>query len=138
MFAEKYKSANAQAQVDMANKHSEDIERLMSANAAQQNAVMQQMMAMMGQVMGAQTAQKEAEINAIRKDANEHQDRMTEIIKTQANAAYGAAGKIFAPVAKQQTGNNNSNRKDIGSVCPHCNAQVEAGASFCDECGESL
>ena len=136
-FAEKYKSANAQAQVDMANKHSEDIERLMSANAAQQNAVMQQMMAMMGQVMGAQNNKKEAEIEAIRKDANEHQDRMTEIIKTQANAAYGAAGKIFAPAAKQ-TGSNNSNRKDIGTICPHCNAQVEVGASFCDECGESL
>lgn len=87
--------------------------------------------------MGAQNNKKEAEIEAIRKDANEHQDRMTEIIKTQANAAYGAAGKIFTPAAKQ-AGSNNSGRKDIGTICPHCNAQVEAGASFCDECGESL
>ena len=43
--------------------------------------------------MGAQNNKKEAEIEAIRKDANEHQDRMTEIIKTQANAAYGAQEK---------------------------------------------
>ena len=49
-LAEKFKSQNAQAQVDMANKHSEDIQRIMQENAAQQNATMQQMMQMISEL----------------------------------------------------------------------------------------
>ena len=140
-FAEKFKSQNAQAQIDMANQHSADIQRIMEQNSAQQNATMQQMMAMMGQMFAGQQAQKQAEIDSVRKDANEHQDRMENIIKTQATAAYGAAGKIFAPAAKQVVNNNNSSaRKDMpqGNACPNCGAELEEGASFCGECGNSL
>lgn len=140
-FAEKFKSQNAQAQIDMANQHSADIQRIMEQNSAQQNATMQQMMAMMGQMFVGQQAQKQAEIDSVRKDANEHQDRMENIIKTQATAAYGAAGKIFAPAAKQVVNNNNSTaRKDMpqGNACPNCGAELEEGASFCGECGNSL
>lgn len=140
-FAEKFKSQNAQAQIDMANQHSADIQRILEQNSAQQNATMQQMMAMMGQMFAGQQAQKQAEIDSVRKDANEHQDRMENIIKTQATAAYGAAGKIFAPAAKQVVNNNNSTaRKDMpqGNACPNCGAELEEGASFCGECGNSL
>ena len=140
-FAEKFKSQNAQAQIDMANQHSADIQRIMEQNSAQQNATMQQMMAMMGQMFAGQQAQKQAEIDSVRKDANEHQDRMENIIKTQATAAYGAAGKIFAPAAKQVVNNNNSTaRKDMpqGNACPNCGAELEESASFCGECGTSL
>ena len=140
-FAEKFKNQNAQAQIDMANQHSADIQRIMEQNSAQQNATMQQMMAMMGQMFAGQQAQKQAEIDSVRKDANEHQDRMENIIKTQATAAYGAAGKIFAPAAKQVVNNNNSTaRKDMpqGNACPNCGAELEESASFCGECGTSL
>ena len=140
-LAEKFKSQSAQAQIDMANQHSADIQRIMEQNSAQQNATMQQMMAMMGQMFAGQQAQKQAEIDSVRKDANEHQDRMENIIKTQATAAYGAAGKIFAPAAKQVVNNNNSTaRKDMpqGNACPNCGAELEEGASFCGECGNSL
>lgn len=139
-FAEKFKSQNAQAQIDMANQHSADIQRILEQNSAQQNATMQQMMAMMGQMFAGQQAQKQAEIDSVRKDANEHQDRMENIIKTQATAAYGAAGKIFAPAAKQVVNNNSTARKDMpqGNACPNCGAELEEGASFCGECGNSL
>lgn len=140
-FAEKFKSQNAQAQLDMANQHSADIQRIMEQNSAQQNATMQQMMAMMGQMFAGQQAQKQAEIDSVRKDANEHQDRMEKVITATSNAAYGAAGKIFAPAAKQVVNNNNSTaRKDMpqGNACPNCGAELEEGASFCGECGNSL
>ncbi|MDY2923955.1 MAG: zinc ribbon domain-containing protein [Treponema sp.] len=66
---------------------------------------------------------------------------MEKVITATSNAAYGAAGKIFAPAAKQVVNNNNSTaRKDMpqGNACPNCGAELEEGASFCGECGNSL
>ena len=80
-FAEKFRSQNAQAQIDMANQHSADIERIMTANAAQQQSNMENLMVLMGQMFGNAASKKDAEIEAVRKDANDHQDRMTEISK---------------------------------------------------------
>ena len=137
-LAEKYKSQNAQAQVEMATKHTEDIQRIMQENANMQSATMQQIIQMMGTTLAGQQDKKNAEIADIRKDANAHQDRMENIIKTQATAAYGAAGKIFARTPEKQVINNGKSSKKSLRACPECGAQVTAGSSFCDECGASL
>ena len=140
-LAEKFKSENSAEQIALMKEHKDEITRLMGDQQKQQAETMNQMMKMMENMFSAQNARKDAEIDAIRKDANEHQDRMENIIKTQATAAYGAAGKIFAPAAKQVVNNNNSTaRKDMpqGNTCPNCGAELEEGASFCGECGASV
>lgn len=140
-LAEKFKSENSAEQIALMKEHKDEITRLMGDQQKQQAETMNQMMKMMENMFSAQNARKDAEIDAIRKDANEHQDRMEKVITATSNAAYGAAGKIFAPAAKQVVNNNNSTaRKDMpqGNACPNCGAELEEGASFCGECGNSL
>ena len=138
-LAEKFKSENSAEQIALMKEHKDEITRLMGDQQKQQAETMNQMMKMMENMFSAQNARKDAEIDAIRKDANEHQDRMEKVITATSNAAYGAAGKIFAPAAKQIVNNNNPSRKDLPqNLCSACGAELEEGASFCGECGASV
>ena len=128
------------------------------ADMARQSAQQMEMMRMMQQMamagMGANQqhqqemmAAKQAELNRTREDANRNEDRMLSGVQ----ATVAAAGAAFSGKATGEASRSvRKNSEDpisaatpkamppTAAKCPHCGAELEAGSSFCGECGASI
>ena len=114
------------------------------ADMARQNAQQMEMMRMMQQMamagMGANlqhqqemAAQRQAELERVRADATQGQDRLLSGVQS----AVAAAGAAFSGSA-QPTARPAPPSPPPAPKCPHCGAAVEPGSSFCDECGGAV
>ena len=71
---------------------------------------------------------KDAEINRIRAEAKENQNRYTHVMETTVQA-----------VAKGTVGSKKSDSHTFDNIiCPNCKAENPAGALYCGECGSCL
>lgn len=134
-LAEKFKVENVQLQVDLVNKHSQEIQRIMQDNASQQTAITQQLIQMMVATFAGQQAQKDAAIQDIRTEANVHQDRLTAVLNTASSAAFGAAGSMLNGMVLNAMHQQPRGEAKAMSACTKCGGQKEADASFCSDCG---
>lgn len=132
---EKFKTENAQLQVDLVSKHSQEIQRIMQENANQQSAITQQLIQMMGATFVGQQAQKDATIQDIRTEANAHQDRLTGVLNTASTAAFGAAGSMLNGMVLNNIHQQPRGEVKTVSICTKCGSQIDQGASFCSDCG---
>jgi hypothetical protein len=114
------------------------------ADMARQNAQQMEMMRMMQQMamagMGANlqhqqemAAQRQAELDRVRADAVQGQDRLLSGVQSTVAAAGAAFSGGAQPAARPAPPSPPAVTK-----CPHCGAAVEPGSSFCDECGGAV
>ena len=122
----------------------EELLKAREADMARQSAQQMEMMRMMQQMamagMGANlqhqqemAAQRQAELDRVRADAVQGQDRLLSGVQS----AVAAAGAAFSGGA-QPAARPAPPPPPAAPKCPHCGAAVEPGSSFCDECGGAV